>query len=145
MNSRNIAELIDTNSTLEQLENDFWGKAPEGATRLVTKCHELRRKKIRDFETEDFRLLIGQNIGLQFLVPLAIEILHKNAFAEGDFYEGDLLQNVLKSKSEFWKDHPDLKREVVEIFEKNRAKLQELDVIQEIKDGLLEAYNKFTN
>jgi hypothetical protein len=42
----------------------------------------------------------------------------------------DLLQNVLKSKSEFWKDHPDLKREVVEIFEKNRVKLQELDVTQ---------------
>lgn len=143
MNSKNIAELIDTNLTLEQLENEFWGKAPQEASRLVSKCHELRGKKVGDFETEDFRLLIGQNIGLQFLVPLSIEILRENAFAEGDFYEGDLLQNVLKSKGDFWRDHPDLKREVIEIFENNRMKLQHLDVSQQIKEGLLDAFDKF--
>lgn len=143
MNRKNIGDLIDTNLTLEQLENEFWGKAPQGASRLIAKCHELRGKKVGDFETEDFRLLIGQNLGLPFLVPLSIEILRKNAFVEGDYYEGDLLHNILKSKGEFWKDNPDLKREVVEIFENNRMRLQQLDVSQEIKEGLLEAFDEF--
>jgi CDI immunity proteins len=144
MNSKSIISLFDTSATLERLENDFWGKPSEGVTRLVSKSHELRKKKLEDFEPEDFRLLIGQNIGLQFLIPLAISILQKNPFIEGDFHEGDLLQNVLQSNKEFWNDHPDFKREVVTIFEDNKTiLLEELDVTEEIKTDLLKAYDKF--
>ena len=66
MDSKSIAELIDTSSTIEKLENDYWGNPPKDSSRLITSCFELRRKKLLDFELSDFRLLIGQNIGLQF-------------------------------------------------------------------------------
>ena len=74
MNSHNITKLIDRNQTLEQLENDFWGKPSQGVSSLIASCYNLRQKKIKDFQVEDYRLLIGQQIGLTFLVPLAIEI-----------------------------------------------------------------------
>jgi len=38
--------------------------------------------------------MIGQGIGLRFLLPRALEELQKNPFAEGDFFEGDLLVAV---------------------------------------------------
>jgi len=46
--------------------------------------------------------MIGQQIGLDYLIPIAIEILTENLWAEADFYEGDILNTVLKIDTEFW-------------------------------------------
>jgi hypothetical protein len=54
--------------------------------------------------------MIGQNIGLPYLVPLAIEFLQQNPLVAGDFYEGDLLNNVLSIDLHFWHTRPDLRR-----------------------------------
>ncbi|WP_370418757.1 contact-dependent growth inhibition system immunity protein [Streptomyces sp. QH1-20] len=41
------------------------------------------------------RLLIGRDVGLAHLLPLALEVLRGDPMAEGDMYEGDLLSAVL--------------------------------------------------
>ena len=84
-------------ATLEQLEKNDWGDA-DAPTWLVQECHRLRRKPIEEFSTEDLRIMIGQNIGLKYLVPRALEVLRKNPLAAGDFYEGDLLSAVIRCK-----------------------------------------------
>lgn len=56
--------------------------------------------------------MIGQNFSLEYLVPLAIEHLQRDPFAAGDFYEGDLLASVLRVKSSFWQQRPDLRQAV---------------------------------
>ena len=53
--------------------------------------------------------MIGQSFGLPFLVPLAVEELEKDRLVEGDFYPGDLLENVLTIKPQSWKERPDLR------------------------------------
>jgi hypothetical protein len=85
---------VKTHLTLENLENEYWGK-PNFESHLVKKCHELRKKPIRDFSIENLRLMIGQKIGLNYLMPLALKELEENILAEGDLYEGDLLSNVV--------------------------------------------------
>jgi len=90
--------------TLEALEKKKWQPADFDSF-LVKRTHELRKKALNDFTIEDLRIMIGQQIGLDYLVPLALEVLKGNPFAEGDFYEGDLLQNVLKIESWFWNDN----------------------------------------
>ena len=87
--------------TLESLENDFWSK-PDYESHLVTRCHELRKIPLSNFTTEDLRLMIGQQISLDYLIPLALEKLTIDLFAEGNFFEGDLLKNVLAIDTEFW-------------------------------------------
>jgi hypothetical protein len=87
--------------SLENLEKSNWGE-PDFDSHLVTTCHKLRRKPLDEFLIEDLRIMIGQNIGLKFLIPLALEQLNKNILTEGDYYEGDLLQAVLNSEAEFW-------------------------------------------
>ncbi|MBW8637793.1 hypothetical protein K1W69_11395 [Hoeflea sp. WL0058] len=84
-------------ATLEQLENDDWGET-DAPTWLVQECHRLRRKPIEEFNNEDLRIMIGQNIGLKYLVPKALEVLRKDPLAAGDFYEGDLLRAVIRCK-----------------------------------------------
>ena len=59
---------------LEHLEKDV-RTAPVFASRLVVTCYSLRKKQIKDFEIEDLRIMIGQNFGLNYLIPIAIEEL----------------------------------------------------------------------
>lgn len=104
-------------TTLMELEGD-WGE-PNFGTHLVTTCHELRKKPISSFTVEDLRIMIGQDIGLDYLIPLALETLEDNIFSEGDFYCGDLLNAVLSADKEFWKSNPIYKNELIDILEKN--------------------------
>ncbi len=61
------------------------------------------------------RLLIGQDVGLAFLLPLALEALGDDPMAEGAMYEGDLLSAVLTRSPAVWKEWPELGRELAVI------------------------------
>ncbi len=87
--------------TLTSLEKVEW-KHFDSDSRLITRTKELRQIPLDKFSTEDLRLMIGQQISLDYLIPLAFEILTIDLFAEGDFFEGDLLKNVLSIRTEFW-------------------------------------------
>ncbi len=46
--------------------------------------------------------MIGQQIGLPFLIPIALEKLETDLLMDTEFYEGDLLSNVLNIDTSFW-------------------------------------------
>ncbi|MEU0536887.1 contact-dependent growth inhibition system immunity protein [Amycolatopsis tolypomycina] len=109
--------MINPSRSLEQLEGDSWGAPPADATRLISTAYALRRKPVGDLSAEDLRLLLGQHIGVETLVPLALTMLEDDPLAEGDFYPGDLLVAVLKAPATHWPAHPgdlDRVRRVVE-------------------------------
>jgi len=122
--------------SLENLEKDYWGE-PTYDSHLVKTCHLLRKKPIEDFEIEELRIMIGQNIGLKFLIPIALEKLKENILAEGDFYEGDLLKSVLTCKGEFWKDKTELIKELEAIV------LDSKEVLKERQSDLLDIFTKW--
>jgi hypothetical protein len=62
--------------------------------------------------------MIGQQIGLPFLIPIAIEALEIDPLAEGDHYPGDLLEAVLSVEDSFWAANPEFHREISEIAER---------------------------
>jgi hypothetical protein len=103
--------------TLDDLDPPAWGAVPREATPLIEKCYALRRKPLRDFTVEDLRLGIGQDIGLEYLVPIAVEILRENPLAAGDMYAGDLLHAVLQVPREFWQANDALWWAVDEILD----------------------------
>ncbi len=90
--------------------------------------------------------MIGQNIGLKFLVPLALKYLHARPLAEGDFYPGDLLVSLLRAEVVFWKENPALCKEVHLIVKAvlsmgQKKKKRFGDSIEIVK----EAYQSFEN
>lgn len=95
--------------SIENLEKDVWGQPPKGSTSLVEKIYRLRTIQIQKLEPKDLRLLIGQNVGLRFLIPAAIEILRDDLFIDAGLYKGDLLQNVLRVEYEFWNKNKEMK------------------------------------
>jgi hypothetical protein len=90
--------------TVEQLESDYW-QAVEFPTHLVQTCFNLRKKTISEFSIEDLRVMIGQEIGLLYLIPFAILKLKEDLFVQGDLFLGDLLKVVFEVNEEFWKNN----------------------------------------
>jgi hypothetical protein len=99
-------------ATLEQLEGKVW-EPPQFHSQLVTTCLALRKKPLSDFTVEDLRIMIGQNIGLPYLIPHAISVLKNEPLAEGDYYPGDLLENVVRTDPKFFASNPTIASEVV--------------------------------
>ena len=93
--------------TLTELEGNDWGD-PAFGSHLAATVHALRHKPIGDFTIEDLRITIGQSVGLPYLIPLAVVKLESEPLAEGDFYPGDLLQNVLTIDDGFWRSRRDM-------------------------------------
>jgi hypothetical protein len=115
----------DLDKSLQELEQSDWGE-PTYHSHLLTTVHRLRRVPLRKFNVEDLRIMIGQGIGLLYLVPLALERLRKKPLVEGDFYPGDLLKNMLTADSTFWREHPEWREEVREIAARTLARLHSL-------------------
>jgi len=98
--------VVDLAKSLEELEGDAWAE-PTYDSQLVTAAHGLRQKPLRDLTVEDLRLMLGQRMGLSFLLPLALDQLEGNPLAEGDFYPGDLLGVCLRLDPNSLRTHPD--------------------------------------
>jgi hypothetical protein len=131
-----------TTKTLETLEKDIWGE-PEYESYLVTTCHRLRKKQLKDFDIEDLRIMIAQRVGLKFLVPLAIDRLKENILAEGDFYEGDLLKAVLTSDTNYWKKYKEYWEKTIDLFNDNVDKLNKADTTSKIRKEWFDAFSEF--
>src|SRR5512134_323083 len=92
--------------TLEELDGQSWGEAEPDAAILVRECHRLRKVPVRKLSNDELRLLLGQQIGAEWLVSIALARLHEEPLA-GDLYPGDLLNAVLRTDSKHWETHSD--------------------------------------
>jgi hypothetical protein len=119
---------FDRRKSLQELEKDDWGE-PTHDSYLVTTVHRLRRKPLAEFTVEELRIVIGQKIGLPFLIPLAVERLEEEPLAAGDFHPGDLLQAVIRAGEAFWADHPDFLQRVRKVVARVNDLLPSLDEI----------------
>src|SRR5690606_2937176 len=127
--------------TLESLEKKIWSSLDnDEGSYLVKTCNSLRKKQLRNFSVEDLRIMIGQNIGLEFLIPLALDVLKDNILAEGDFYEGDLLNSVLTSDRKYWEKSTEFWRTLIDLFERDEQTLKDFDTTWEIKKNWFDNY-----
>jgi hypothetical protein len=135
---------FDRSKSLQQLEGQNWGE-PTYDSFLVTECHRLRRVPLREFTPEHLRMMIGQQIGLPYLLPLAFELLCVDPFTAGDYYEGDLLAMVLRIDASFWHEHPQFYREAAAIADRAFSLLSTLDENDRrtARESLAEAYDVF--
>jgi hypothetical protein len=98
--------------SIENLEKDFWGRPPKDSTPLVYKVHNLRTIQIEKLEPKDIKFLIGQKVGLKFVIPVALDILSDYLFIDTEYYNGDLLQNVMQVDKGFWDNNKGLKEQM---------------------------------
>lgn len=97
--------------TINQLER-YTLPEPRLDSYVASTCHRLRNKPVAEFTTEDLRFMIGQEVGLEWLLPIALEQLEHDPFVEGDLYPGDLLVSVLRIRGGYWQGRAALRSRV---------------------------------
>lgn len=120
-------QQVDLTKTLEELEDEWWDE-PNFSSRLVLRANELRKKTLCELNNEDLRILIGQQMSLDLLLPLALDKLVENPLRTGNLYMGDLFCSVLKVGQGYWEEHRELKNELDEVirtYEETRKTIEE--------------------
>ncbi|CDR33635.1 contact-dependent growth inhibition system immunity protein [Criblamydia sequanensis] len=132
---------FDLNKSLQDLENSDWGE-PKSDSSLENKCLQLRRVPLMDLKGSDLLRLISQDIGIEYLIPLAIELLRVDPLADRDVYPGSLLGALLEASYKYWDKNPNLREEVEKMYnkilinEKNDEDIRK-DVVRELKKSHL--------
>lgn len=121
---------------LDDLEHTDWGP-PIFGSYLVTRCHALRKKPLKDFTAEDLRLMIGQSVSLGYLVPLALDRLEADPLCAGECHAGDLLVAVLSAGTTDRR----VRRRIGEVAEAVEPRLAELTKVE--RKAVTEALAKF--
>lgn len=109
---------------------------PEGDSYLLSEMRRLRALPLKQLRIEDLRLLIGQSIGLEFLVPMALDHVEHHPLAAGDFYPGDLLKNMMDVHETFWNGHPDLRQRLVHALERAVDRVRKVNTVPELQAEL---------
>lgn len=136
-------ELIDKKS-IEELEDDYWITPPSFPTELVKSVFFLRKKPLVEFDSNDLRILISQNVGLKYLIPQAIDRLKENILEEALYYPGDLLLTLLNLDSAYWSEKEFEKKQFVTLIEKSKYSIINSDIIDNgIKEDLRTSIDKF--
>jgi hypothetical protein len=117
--------------TLDELEGVVSGP-PQFNSYLVQTCHRLRAKPIGEFDTEDLRIMIGQGIGLPYLIPLALDRLEENPWAAGHMFPGDLLK--MTACTEYPLTRPDLRARLRAVVRRALEEIPDLPFDED--DGL---------
>jgi hypothetical protein len=119
--------------SIEELENDYWGEAPSSSSNIVKKSFSLRKKKIKEFEIDDFRFMLNQNIGVEFIAPVVIKILLNNPFEEGNYFKGDLLKAFLDSDFIKKKKDKTIYADIDKIIKEVKSNIDQIEISPEIK------------
>lgn len=129
---------FDLCKSLQELENSDWGE-PQGDSPLEERCLYLRRVPLIEFEGIDLMRMLNHNIGIEYLIPITIELLRIDPLSDRDYYPGCLLGAILKAPYTYWKKNPKLREEVEKIYHNIPLEDDDLtkDVIKELKNSYL--------
>ena len=97
---------MDDQQNLQELEGKNWGDPESAPTPMVARRLRLRRTPLRALTGDDLRLLIDQKIGLEYVIPKALELLCGDAMVEVGLYRGDLLSALLRVDNNYWSQNP---------------------------------------
>lgn len=112
----------DASKSLQDLDGQDWGE-PTSSSHAVRECHRLRRVPLREVSPEDLRLLLRQAVGVEPLLPIALDRLDADPFVAGDYHPGGLLKEVLAVPAATWGRHRGWRRRAVVVAARARARL----------------------
>ncbi|BDD06802.1 contact-dependent growth inhibition system immunity protein [Aureibacter tunicatorum] len=107
--------------SISQLEGWSWNAevpVEENSSYEEYNFYLLHNKPLKDYYPEDVYFMIGQESGLKFLVPVAIEFVSKDIFFKADDFSGDLLSRLLRVDDSFWERIPEYYKKIIYVIGK---------------------------
>ncbi|GGY15736.1 hypothetical protein GCM10010358_79520 [Streptomyces minutiscleroticus] len=111
-----LSDFVNKDRAIEELEGNAWPPPQSETTSLVRGVHDLRKRPIKNLGLDGLRRLISQDVGLRWLLPVALDYLRDTAPDEAvtGWYDDDLLTAVLMRKEQTWRSWPELARHLNE-------------------------------
>lgn len=100
--------------TLTQLERDDWGPCTS-ESEIIQRLFRLRHKPLKLLALDDLRTAIHFGVGLNYVLPIVLDLLWNDPWLDSGNYTGDLLEAALRVGSDFYLSHPDYYRKVMGI------------------------------
>ena len=110
-------ESFDQSKSIEELSEYCWF-APEYESNIVVTSHALRRKKLADLSLEDIRMGLFQQVGVTYLVPMALEIVEQDPFAESFNFPAEIVLALLLIPHDYWQAHLDVGDRLHDVFKR---------------------------
>lgn len=82
---------------------------------VVERSRLARSKKLCDLDPEDLRTLITQKFGLEYVLPITLDLLEREPLVSSGLFRGDLLLSVLNLGPDFFSEHSEWIEKLMEI------------------------------
>jgi hypothetical protein len=131
--------------SIAELEKVDWPKPRPDTPPIFVRCYELRKKRISTLNVQDLRVLIGQDVGLEYVLSMGLDEVERDPLVEAEHYKGDLLAVILRASSGFYELHPDLRSRAEQVLAKVPTALEKLDFVDfdASSEALEEAASEF--
>ena len=80
--------------------------------------------------------MIGQQVGVNYLVQRALDHLDAHPLASGDYYPGDLLAAVARLPDAFWTAHKQLTPRAIRAIDTALARIHKVETAEGLPDEL---------
>lgn len=137
----------EENKSISQIFGLWNGNIPtENEDRIAKRLYDLYNIPVKQYTISDVAFLIRQNFLMEYVVPIAIDVLKINPFIMTDFYRGDLLIDLLQTNDNkaYWDNHIQEKHMVLRIIELAKSRLKFFDdITMSNQRGFLRIYDLF--
>jgi len=104
-------------------------------TQMVETIARALGKPIRELDVREITLIVGQNLVLEYAVPVALEFLSSRPMADGGNYAGDLLHTCLNIEPEFWRQNSSM-------FNRFKDLISNLGTVDRVLNAEIDAFLK---
>ena len=115
--------------SISELLGKEWPPLGSNASHFHKRIHEAVTKPLDSLSAADLMVLISQDIGLAFVMPLALPVVERDPLIEVEHFKGDLLEVMLRASSDFYLNHPEIRGRMDKIVDRVAAALDKLDFI----------------
>jgi len=86
---------------------------------------KAEQKPIKELTNEDLRILLGQNLHLELIVPIVLDRLKFDILTRSEDLDVMLLTKLLQIESNYWEDNPEIKNTFDSLIKNNRQNIEE--------------------
>ena len=120
---------IPLSKSIAELEGIEWPEPSLKQPSALARCHRLRQVPLSKLGLSDLRALIALDVGLEFVMPLALKAVEREPLVEAEHYRGDLLVAMLRVTPAFYRARPQIRTRVEKVLGLIPAALEELDQV----------------
>ncbi len=112
--------------SIQELENDFWPDQKEYPTGLVERCHAYRKIKLKDLQIHQIITLLIQDIGSEYLMPIALEQMENNISEEDEYNGSSFIQSIDFFSGEIFKRNTELHKATLNLLDRKQTEIENL-------------------